>query len=111
MEEITIGFKDKTVYEWAEVLDQPQLDEPAFLLLGFSSLVCAMLLPWWMTWLISSTAANATLELADAEFARDKYLPELEAATKDIRISFYNWKRLLEMFSGLLLKILYAFLF
>ena len=111
VEQITKGFKDKTVFEWGPMLDTSDWTDLGLISYGYFTMISSMLLPWWLTWLIWSSMANSSFDQEKAKFINEKYLPELEAATKDIAVSFGNWQRLFGMFNGLLLKIFYAFLF
>ena len=48
MEDITIGFRDKDVNDWGEMLDTTEWTSNGFTSFGFFTIVFAMLLPWWI---------------------------------------------------------------
>ena len=110
-EDLVTMFYEKPVTEWAQVLDTVDLPHVYFITFAaLISTVFSLTMPFWIaSWLIT-LLSDAIIPKEAAQFIQGHYLPELGEAVKDISLSFSGRLDLLRKFSGMLLKILYAFM-
>jgi len=111
-EDLVKMFYEKPVYEWAEVLDT--CDLPHVYYITFAALVgtgFSLVMPWdFCNWLIG-VLCDITIPKEDATFIKEKYLPELKIAVANVpELTKSEKSDLVHKFAGMLMKILYAFL-
>ena len=111
MEELAQGFKDKPVSDWGEIIDTAEYPhEYMMTFAAMISLVFGLCFPWPVTVFLIDKLAYALIPRANADFIVDSYLPELRAATESISLSTKTKRTLLAKFTGMLMKIIWAFL-
>jgi len=111
MEELAQGFKDKPVSNWGEIIDTAEYPhEYMMTFAAMISLVFTLCFPWPVTTFLINKLAYALIPSADADFIVDSYLPELRAATKSISLPSKTKRTLFAKFTGMLMKIIWAFL-
>ena len=76
---------------------------------AITSTVLSLILPFWITKLIVSGLTDLLFESEQATFIQDKYLPELGNALTKVSVSFLDRLDILRKFTGMLMKIVYAF--
>lgn len=99
--------------KWSEFLET--VDYPRDYMITFSALVAttfSLLLPSWINTPMIKFLATHLTPPESSDFIINHYLPELEEATKDqAGLSLGNKISLYRKFMGMIVKILYAFLF
>lgn len=104
-------FSEKTVPEWAQILDDADLPHDYFITFaamlgtGFS-----LVMPWYAAYFTIKHLALLLCPKEDAIFVIDHYLPELKEAVANISVSHANRKSLTFRFFGMIIKIIYAFM-
>jgi hypothetical protein len=73
--------------------------------------VASLLVPFFMVKALFTPIVNLALEPEDAQFITQSYMPAIQDATKAIKLSFEDRKLILNQFSGMFMKILWAFTF
>ena len=100
---------EENVNDWAELLDTAEfphnyiITEAAVL-----ALPIALLFPWWAAKSMMTNIATGFAE-EDSAWIIDQFLPELETAVKDVKVSLFDRISLARMFTGMIMKIIYAF--
>lgn len=104
-------FTNEPVSQWAEILDTADLPHDYFVTFAALISTCfSLIMPFYLTeWSITKLAYLIIPEEA-ADFVVKQYLPELKVAVKDVTVSSEDSKTLVYMFGGMLMKIIYAFL-
>ena len=103
-------FSERPVPEWAEQLDTADLPHVYFI--TFAAMIAtgfSLVLPWFLTEMAISFLAKAIIPADAAAFIIDKYLPELNKAVKNIKVSHDDARDLSYRFVGMLIKIGWAF--
>ena len=111
MENLAKGFKDEPVSNWGEIIDTAEY--PHEYMMTFAAMVALILtlcLPWPVVTVLINKLAYALIPASDADFIVDQYLPELHDATKSVSLSFKTKRALFSKFVGMLMKIIWAFL-
>lgn len=116
-EELVKMFSEKPVPEWAEILDTADLPHVFFITFAaLLSTVGGLLLPWFVNYFIIDKLAYAIIptlpgaSTADADFVVKEYLPELQTAIANVKLTHEDSKHIAYRFIGMIMKILYAFL-
>ena len=68
------------------------------------------MLPTWFISYLLPQLAGLILKENDGKFLLNEYLPLITEALKDVSVSFWDWVELARLFTGMMIKILYAFL-
>ena len=104
-------FSEKEVPEWAEILDTADLPHVYFI--TFAALVgtsFSLVMPWTLAYFFVKFLAELIIPKEDAAFIVDHYLPELKTAISGIVVSHEDKKSLVFRFIGMIIKIIYAFM-
>lgn len=104
-------FSEKKVDEWAQELDTADLPHVYFI--TFAALLStsfSLMLPWFLVQWIVGKLAYAIIPKEDADFIVNDYLPELKKSVGHVSLSLSDKKSLFNKLIGMLMKILYAFL-
>lgn len=110
---ITEMFYDQKVPIWAEVLETS--DFPHDYELTFAALIAtvvAMIFPWSMAEAFMTKLVDLAMKDKESrDFIINKYLPELHDGIKYLDVSLTNKYLIFKKFTGVLVKIMYAFAF
>ena len=105
-------FTEKPPSEWSETLTD--IDMPTDYFMSFAALlstVGALVLPFWMVdAVVGPLAPIAITNKEDADFFVNKYLPALYESSAKVVLSDEDSKSIQHKFEGMLIKIVYAFL-
>lgn len=104
-------FSEKKVDEWAKELDTADL--PHIYFITFAALVStclSLLLPWFLVQWGVNLLAYAIIPKEDADFIVNDYLPELKESIGFVELKLKDKESLFNKLIGMLMKILYAFL-
>lgn len=97
---------------WSQVLDTSDFPhEYLITFAAFLSTFVSIIAPWNVTEAIISKLADLMLPDDLKDFLINKYLPQLHEGISKIHISLFNKLKLLKQGTGLISKLLYAFLF
>lgn len=99
------------VPEWAEILDTADMPHDYFI--TFAALIStgfSLIMPFFATRFLITHIAELIIDPVSAAFIVDHYLPALEQGIVGLQVPFALQKELVYRFVGLLMKILYAFL-
>lgn len=110
-EDLVSMFYMKPVYEWAEVLDTADLPHVYFV--TFAALISttfSLIMPFWLCKIIITMLSSAIIPKEDAKFIQEHYLPELGKALLDVSVGFFDKIDIARKFTGMIMKILYAFM-
>jgi len=104
-------FESQPVSEWSETLED--LDVPGDYYLTFAaflSTIGSLLLPWEIVCTAMAALAFKLIPKKEtAEFFVFDFLPDLHEATKDVSLDLSAKKDIAAKFTGMLMKIMYAF--
>lgn len=103
---------DQSPPAWAQFVDTMDIERNYYV--TFAAVITTILslcLPWFAVSFIITPLANAVLEPSDASFMIDNYMPDLNQATKDISVSHDDKKLIANQFIGILMKMLWSFVF
>jgi len=103
-------FYAKPVDQWAQVLDTADIPHDYFI--TFAAIVAtgfSLVMPFEICTLVISTLVKVIIPKEDADFIIEKYLPALGLAVTGITLTGAEKSDLLHKFGGMLIKILYAF--
>ena len=104
-------FADEPVSSWSETLENLDVPHSYYLTFAaFLSVIAAILLPWVVVDTVIPKLARAIIPKDAADFLIDDYFPELREATKDIEVAHSDKQSLINKFFGMLMKLIYAFL-
>lgn len=110
-EDLVKMFSDEPVGNWAQVLDEADLPHVYFITFAaLLSSIFSIVLPWFLTQFVITKLAYLIIPKEDADFIVKQYLPELKVAVKDIELTRAEKDDVTEKFFGMIMKILYAFL-
>ena len=104
-------FESQPVSEWSETLED--LDVPGDYYLTFAAIlstIASLILPWELVATVMTGLAFKLIPKKEtAEFFVFDFLPELKTATSSVALSFAAKKDIAFKFTGMLMKIMYAF--
>lgn len=104
-------FSEKKADEWAQVLDTADLPHVYFITFAALVSTCfSLLMPWFLVQWIINELAYAIIPKENADFIVNDYLPELKKSVGHVSLSMDEKKSLFSKFFGMIMKILYAFL-
>ena len=109
-EDLVKMFSEKSVPEWAEILDTADLPHVYFVTFAALISTCfSLIFPWFITEMAISLLAKALIPAENAAFVIDHYLPELGIAVSNIKVAHDDARDLGYRFIGMLIKIGWAF--
>jgi hypothetical protein len=104
-------FSNEPVQNWAQILDEADLPHVYFITFAaLLSSIFSVVLPWFVTQFVITKLAYLIIPTEDADFIVKQYLPELKVAVKDIKLTRAEADTVVEKFVGMIMKIIYAFL-
>lgn len=103
-------FSQKNVTEWAEVLDTADIPHDYFITFAaIASTGFSLVMPFTYCTIIISALVKFIIPEDDANFIIYKYLPRLGLAVRGITLTAEEKADIVHKAGGVLMKILYAF--
>lgn len=110
--EIVEMFYQKPVPEWADVMDTAAFPHDYYTTFSaFVTTILGIALPWSLVEVIIPFLVNKIVPGAPADFIINHYMPEYHTAISGLSFTFEQKLTLLTTMAGVVMKILYAFLF
>jgi hypothetical protein len=112
IENILNGYISKPVPIWAKTLNES--DFPHNYEITFAGIVVVtitLLFPFPIAKYFCNYLTKAILQDDDRDFIMNKYLPELKPKVENINLPLEIWINIVKMFTGTIIKIVYAFLY
>ena len=108
---LTQLFVEETPKAWEKFLNE--YDYPKDFDLTFTAIVATFALLMLPSWCASPILVYFIdlLEKKHHDFVVGEYIPMMVEATRDVKISAYDWIILARLFVGVIIKIVYAFLY
>jgi len=106
------GFYEKDVATWAKILNES--DFPHNYNITFAAIVGTLMylmLPRILAGQLMKMLAQIILAPEESNFIIESYLPALGKATREVSLSVEDCLGILSMFTGTMIKLIYAFLY
>ena len=103
---------EQPVTQWKQVLDESDYEHDYTITFpAITTNIVNLIFPKNITQYLITTACDVLISPDDRDFIVQEYMPVLQESTKDIEVSFSEKLTVLSMGIGVLVKIVFAFLY